>query len=227
MDKPTYASRGSQRWLQVAVARAPELLDAELRRSGAIDPDESVQWKSPIASEGFVEYRDGAVLRCLEISGLPKRPLADFWPNRGPVWDALGVTSKGRFVLVEAKAHIAEAASPASTASPESLKRIQSALEEARKYYSPRANARWDGSLYQYANRLAFQYFFNKVNGLKTRLVFLNFCNATDVSGPESEDEWHGATKLIHALLGLSDDLSKRGVFHAFFDARRLQDLAS
>jgi hypothetical protein len=203
------------------------LLNAELRRSGAIDHDESVMWKSPIASEGFIEYRDSAVLRCLGISGLPKRPLADFWPNRGPVWDALGVTTKGRFVLVEAKAHIAAAASPASTASPESLKRIRSALEEARKWYSPRANAKWDGSLYQYANRLAFQYFFSKVNGLPTRLVFLNFCNAADVSGPESEAEWHGATKLIHALLGLPDDLRRRGVFHAYVDARPLRALVA
>jgi len=45
-----------------SVAHAPQLLDAELRRPGAIDHDESVNWKSPIASEGFIEYRGGAVL---------------------------------------------------------------------------------------------------------------------------------------------------------------------
>jgi hypothetical protein len=197
----------------MAVHQAPELLDRALRKAGVIDDDESVEWKSPISSEGFVEYRDGAVLRCLGIRALPKRSLNEFWPARGPVWDALGCSTKGRFLLVEAKAHIAEAASPGTAASEDSLKLIRSSLEEARKWYAPRATAAWTGSLYQYANRLAFQYFFSKVNELPSRLVFLNFCNAADVNGPESEAEWHGATRLIHALLGVPDDLTSEAFF--------------
>jgi hypothetical protein len=227
MDKLAFASRGSQRWLQIAVARAPELLQAALHRSGALGDGEGVDWKSPLGADGFCEYRDGAVLKCLGIGNLPYRPLSEFWPTRGPVWDALATTTAGRYLLVEAKAHIAEAASPGMAATSESSNTlIRASLAEARKYYSPRSNAKWDESLYQYANRLAFQYFFNKVNGLETRLVFLNFCNAADVNGPESEEEWHGATKLIHALLGLPDDLRSRGVFHAYVDARPLQALA-
>src|SRR5690349_3357421 len=117
MTTPEFAAAGSQRWLQVAVARAPELLDSALRRAGAIQSTETTQWKSPLGSENFMEYRDGAVLRCLGIDSLPHRQLADFWPNGGPVWDALGVSTEGTRVLVEAKAHIAEAASPPSKAS--------------------------------------------------------------------------------------------------------------
>ncbi|MBI2754489.1 MAG: hypothetical protein HYX46_13420 [Betaproteobacteria bacterium] len=226
VTSPLFATRGSQRWLQVAVARAPELLQEALRTSGALDYGETVDWKSPLGTENFCEYRDGAVLRCLGIDHLPNRKLSEFWPAGGPVWDALGTTSEGRHLLVEAKAHIAEAASPASQASEKSLEVIRSSLAEARRYYSPRSTAEWSGSLYQYANRLAFQYFFAKVNGLPSRLVFLNFCNAVDVSGPESEAEWHGATKLIHSLLGVPDDLRNRGVFHAFVDARKLTDIA-
>ena len=226
MTPSPYATRGSQRWLQVAVARAPELLQEALHRAGALDDGEGVDWKSPLGADRFCEYRDGAVLRCLGIDRLPNRSLSDFWPTRGPVWDALGTTTAGRYLLVEAKAHIAEAASPATTAKNTVSKNlIEASLAEARRYYSPRANAKWDGSLYQYANRLAFQYFFNKVNGLESRLIFLNFCNAADVSGPESEEEWHGATKLIHALLGLPDDLRRRGAFHAYVDVRKLTAL--
>ena len=226
MTSPLFASRGSQRWLQVAVARAPELLQEALRTSGALDYGETVDWKSPLRAESFCEYRDGAVLRCLGIKRLPNRTLSEFWPARGPVWDALGTTSEGHYLLVEAKAHIAEAASPASKASEKSLKLIRSSLAEARRYYSPRSAAEWSGSLYQYANRLAFQYFFAKVNELPSRLIFLNFCNAVDVSCPESEAEWHGATKLIHSLLGVPDDLRNRGVFHAFVDVRKLTGIA-
>ena len=72
---------------------------------------------------------------------------------------------------------------------------------------------------------LGLPVFFAKLNGLPSKLVFLNFCNAVDVSGPESEEEWRGATRLIHALLGLPDDLSKKGVHHAFVDARPLAAL--
>jgi hypothetical protein len=78
MIQPIFAARGSQRWLQMAVHQAPELLDRALRKAGVIDDDESVEWKSPISSEGFVEYRDGAVLRCLGIKALLKRSLNEF-----------------------------------------------------------------------------------------------------------------------------------------------------
>jgi hypothetical protein len=215
-----FAAAGSQRWLQIAVARQPELIDQALRRTGAIDQDDSVLWKSPVAADYFAEYRDGEVLRALGVDKLPNRTLSEFWPRRGPVWDGLGRTKKGLIVLIEAKAHIPEAASPASKASQASLEHIRRSLAETRSHYAPRANADWSGSLYQYANRLAFQYLFSKLNGLPSRLVFLDFCNAPDVDGPESEAEWRGATRLIHALLGLPADLTDHGVFHAFMDAR-------
>src|SRR5436190_11293555 len=130
--KPTFAAAGSQRWLQIAVTRTPTLLDEALCRAGAIDSDDSVDWKCPLEADGFAEYRDEKVLRCLGIDTLPKRSLRQFWPARGPVWDALGITKKKRLILVEAKAHIPEAASPPSKASAASLELIRSSLEEAR-----------------------------------------------------------------------------------------------
>ena len=174
----------------------------------------------PAATDGFAEYRDSAVLRCLGVDRLPNCSLAEFWPSRGPVWDALGVSQEGRLILVEAKAHIPEAASPPSRASVSSLAHIRRSLGEARSFYAPRATADWAGPLYQYANRLAFQYLFAHLNNLPSRLVLLDFYNASDVQGPESEAEWRGATRLIHALLGLPADLTRHGVFHAYIDAR-------
>jgi hypothetical protein len=215
-----FAKAGSQKWLQVAIAKAPEILNEALWRSGAIESDDSVHWKAPLASENFREYRDGKALRCLGVKHLSKRPLSKFWPHRGPVWDALGQTRKGRIVLVEAKAHIPEAASPPSRATETSLALIRRALDEAKRYYAPRSHADWSSTLYQYANRLAFQYLFAHLNGLPSSLVFVNFINATDVGGPESEAEWQGATSLIHALLGLPADLTKHRVFHAYVDVR-------
>lgn len=220
----TFALAGSQRWLQVAVNRKPELLLSALRRCEAIGPRVSVTWQSPLEAEGFCEYRDGKALEKAGISNL-KIPLEKFWPARGPVWDALGITSDGHPLFIEAKAHIPEAASPPSKASsPTSIELIGKSLGEARRYYAPNATATWSNLFYQYANRLAHHYFLNQVNGLSSILVFLYFVNADDMLGPMSEEEWHGAVRLIHAVLGLPKDLKPYRVFDAFLDARLLQD---
>jgi hypothetical protein len=164
-------------------------------------------------------------LRLLGIESLPQRSIAEFWPRRGPVWDAVGSTHfENTKILVEAKAHIAEAASPGSKASETSLKLIKRSLTEARKCYAPRASADWHLHFYQYANRLAFQFLFSKLNSLNTKLVFLDFINDKQMGGPVSEAEWQGATRLIHAVLGLPADLRQHGVFHAYVDVERLKN---
>src|ERR1700719_3980397 len=104
------AVAGSQRWLQVAVNRKPQLLQGALQRSGAIGPRVSVTWQSPLEADDFREYRDGKALEKAGIANL-KKPLDQFWPARGPVWDALGTTSEQHPIFIEAKAHIPEVAS--------------------------------------------------------------------------------------------------------------------
>ena len=95
-----FAHAGSQRWLQVAVNRKSQLLLSSLQRSGAIGPRSSVVWKSPLDLDGFREYRDQKALDYVGISSAKlKKPLGEFWPARGPVWDGLGITSEGHPVL--------------------------------------------------------------------------------------------------------------------------------
>jgi len=221
----SFASAGSKRWLQVAVNRKPQLLLSALRRSGAIGPRISVTWHSPLEADDFREYRDRTALAKAGIADL-KKPLEQFWPARGPVWDALGVTSEGHPLFTEAKAHISETASPATRASAASRDLIDRSLSEARRFYAPRATASWSNLFYQYANRLAHQYFLRRVNDVSSTLVFLYFVNADDMLGPMSEEEWHGAVRLIHAVLGVPKDLRSYGVFDAFLDTRLLQDAA-
>lgn len=221
--KPAYAKAGSQRWLQICVDKRPELLQSALRHVGALGHGETVEWVSPRSVDGFKELRDE---QAIDAAGLePKIPLIDFWPKGGPVWDAIGRSSAGAGLLVEAKANIPEAASPGSKASLASLEKIKASLKEAREFYSPVAEAEWSGLYYQYANRLAYQYFLAKRNGLDSRLVFLYFLNANDVQGPASEHEWESVTQQIHAALGLPMDLQKFGVYHAYVDVRLLHEL--
>ncbi len=219
----SFANAGSQRWLQIAINRKPQLLLSALRRSGAIGPRASVAWHSPLEADAFREYRDRAALAKAGITDL-KKSLDSFWPARGPVWDAIGITSDGAPVFIEAKAHIPEAASPATRASAASRELIDRSLIEARRFYAPRATAVWSNLFYQYANRLAYQYFLRRLNGVSSTLAFLYFLNADDMLGPMSEEEWHGAVRLIHAVLGVPKDLRSYGVFDVFLDARLLQD---
>lgn len=216
---------GSQRLLQLAVGRRPELLQSALRKSAALGKRETITWKSPLANENFQEYKDGEALNRLEIAERIKIPLRDFWPPRGAVWDGLGVTSSGRPLLIEAKAHIPEAASPGTKASPKSRQLIEKSLLATRKHLAPRSSALWTGTFYQYANRLAYQYYLRVLNGIDSSLVFLDFTNAVDMDGPSTEQEWRGATRMIHAVLGLPANLENFGVFHAYIDARHLTDI--
>jgi hypothetical protein len=218
---PTYASRGSQRWIQLAVNQRPAVLHQALRRSGILQAGEDVEWRSPLRTDGFREYRDGSALAAAGIKTL-RRSLLDFWPRRGPVWDAIGVCG-GAPIFVEAKAHIPETVSRGSRASESSLKLIGESLIQARRWYAPKARREGPELFYQYRNRLAHHFFLRQLNELDARLVFLYFVNARDVNGPATDLEWKGAIRLIHAALGLPEHLQTFGVFDAFVDVRELE----
>ncbi len=223
---PRTETMGSQQLLRIAVNSRPQLLHASLRRSGAVGRREELQWVSPLKEDKHREYRDAKALTKLQMTGRLSTPLSSFWPARGPVWDALGLAAGGRPVLVEAKAHIPEMLGSGTRATPKSLAVIERSLLNSRRFLAPKSKAPWTGLLYQYANRLAYQYYMRRLNEIESSLVFLCFTNAVDMDGPTSEGEWHGAIRLAHAALGLPADLSRFGVFHAFLDAKHLADRA-
>src|SRR5688500_11956762 len=101
---PKFSNKGSQRWLQVAVNRQPDVIDMPLKSAIDAESSDPVPWLSPLAVDRFCEYRDQACLRKLEV--MPRQPLAEFWPARGAMWDGLARVHGSGVVLVEAKAHI-------------------------------------------------------------------------------------------------------------------------
>ena len=59
---------GSQRWLQLAVNRCPDVIDEAISRAMGLGQGETIQWLSPLESDDFLEDRDQAFLERLGIN---------------------------------------------------------------------------------------------------------------------------------------------------------------
>ena len=224
---PPFAPAGSKRWIQVAVNRAPDLLLEALRSPLGLEASAQITWRSPREAENFREYRDMGALRQLGIHSLPKRTLAAFWPEGGPVHDALGKVSDGQLLFLEAKAHIGEIFTPGTRATQSSRKLIDKSLNEARHHFAPQSQVAWSNLGYQCANRLAFHYLIHVLNELPSHMVFLYFNGAREMSNaPGSEQEWKRPIRYLHQRLGLPDNFQAPGVHTVFFDVSLLTEFA-
>lgn len=212
--------KGSLKWMQAMVNDRPHRLSGIVGASIGAPPD-AIQWVSPLAEDGYAEYRDRGFLDRLGVS-LGHCPLSDFWPARGPQWDALGRVGD-RVILVEAKAHLAELKSSPSQAGPASMDRIRVSLGLVKTALGVASDVDWTGPYYQYANRLAHLYFLRQLNHIPAELVHLCFLNDRAMNGPESAAVWQTALKQAEAVLGFQDHPFLRHVHHLFVDVADLE----
>ena len=201
--KQKQAKKGSQKWLQLAVNKHQELLDARIAPQLEM-PLPSIKWLSPLESDDYAEYRDREFLSRLRLD-LNRCALEQFWPNNGPQWDGLAKTTNDQILLIEAKAHIREMQSPGSGASnPLSVKKIAHSLQETQQFLGSRKSVNWaTSSYYQYANRLAHLYLFTALNSFDAYLVMLYCLNDVAMDGPQEIREWQAAIQEQDAALGL------------------------
>ncbi len=212
--------RGSQKWIQRCVNSHPHILDdAIVPLTGA----SRIAWRSPLASDDYAEYRDGAFLERLGLSHL-QGALRDFWPARGPQWDALALSDKGDVLLIEAKAHIDEmCTSGMGATAPESIMRIESAFDKTIAACGAEPKAKWTDAFYQLANRLAHIHFL-RANGVPAWLVLVSFVGDRDMKGPDTRAEWEAAYRVVHHVMGLrADHPLSRHVLHIYPDVRAFQ----
>jgi hypothetical protein len=208
-------SHGSLKNLQVAVNVKNQFLDNEI--SKVVGKKMSIDWKSPLQSDNYAEYRDEDFLKKLDILSEIKYPLKGFWPNSGPRWDALGVCGK-EVILVEAKAHIPEMLSKGTDAiKPQSISKIRNSLDELKKYLNINNNIDWAGTFYQYMNRIAHLYFLREKNDIEAHLLFIYFINDATVNGPKTIGEWLGAIQTMECYLGLNKNHKLRKYIHDIF----------
>lgn len=220
--KQPKGDKGSLRWIQVAVNDRPDILNHEIISACGLAGSDAIDWLSPLRDDDYAEYRDEPFLTLLSLNSL-SRPLKDFWPKRGPQWDALGRTTTGDVILVEAKANIPEVVSPASAASTTSKELIQRSLQETQRFLGVDTKIDWSERLYQYANRIAHLYFLRVLNLIPAYMVFVYFLGAKEVEGPETIPEWQAASTVVKGVLGLGKKhkLSKY-MADVFIDVRSL-----
>lgn len=178
---------------------------------------------SPLANDEFAEYRDEDVIRLTSMQ-LPKRPLVDFWPVRGPQWDALARVGTKGALLVEAKANIPEIVSPGTSAEGKRRELIERSLSEVKSYLGIDERIGWSGKLYQYANRLAHLYFLREINGQDAYLAFVYFTGDRDIDGPATIEEWQAALPVAKRVLGIpKQHRLSRFVADVFVDVSEMQ----
>jgi len=210
------ATKGSQYWLQHCLLNHREHLDRVISESCGLS--KPITWASPLPPR-FTEFRDAAFLKALGLEQFSEK-LEQFWPKQGPCWDGLAVSGQTR-ILVEAKANLTEWISDCKASSPESIEQISKSLEEVSVALKAKPHIDWTRGLFQFANRLAHQWFLKDRCGIDTRLVFLSF-TSDSTHLPHSKDEFIGALKLAETLLGLGTRHLGRRYFHVFIDVNDL-----
>ena len=165
-------NKGSLKWIQHVVNDCPDALNNPIINVIGANREESLEWLSPKADDDYSEYRDQDFLDLLGIK-LYKIKLKDFWPKRGPQWDALGRIEGKAYFLIEAKAHVSETISSSQAKSSKSISLINKSLDETRKYLKLNPDIDLSKGFYQYSNRLAHLYLLRELNDIPAYLVFV------------------------------------------------------
>ncbi len=147
------------------------------------------------------------------------------WPQTGNVhnWDAVGQFShqneKRDWVLVEAKAHVAELkGSPCGAKSHGGRPKIQRFFDHAKVHLGVPATVDWLTDYYQYANRVALLSFLAS-RGVSAHLLFVYFTGEQRAGWvcPASQQAWQPHLTQMKAHLGLPATHVVSGRIHELF----------
>jgi GTP pyrophosphokinase len=181
---PGRAEKGSRLQLQRAVEENRAVLDRAILGAFEDLAAAELDWRSPLAADGYRQYRDTEFLVRVGRPDLAPA-LTAFWPRRGPFWDGLAVVRRPErpdgVLLVEAKAHPdeIEAGTGSAAPAPESTATIMSALAWLAADLGV-LDADLEGWMrgpgYQHVNRVAYARWLNE-QGVDAWLVHVLFAN--------------------------------------------------
>lgn len=208
-DETGAAFAGSQLQTQLWVNRHPQQLGEAL---GEVFPElakAEIEWRSPLADESYAEQFGASFLRAVDL-GEHRQGLKEFWPARGPQWDALAIVRRpGKppgVLLVEGKSYPDEMlkGSPTTSKTGSSNRQlIDASLAWTRRELGVGEEhaTEWCGALYQNANRLAHLLWLRD-RGVDAWLVHLLFTGDQTTRRTE-RDAWEAAVLKADQRLGL------------------------
>jgi hypothetical protein len=205
VDPTGRAKKGSQRQIQTYVNEKRSALNlavAQVLARHKVSSTE-IHWVSPLANEKYSEYRDSDFLDRVGLAHLGSK-LSDFWPRRGPSWDALARIEDG-CVLIEAKSHVSEIECGGCKASEESCSTIKKAFELTKEWLGASTDHDWMGRYYQCANRYAHLYFLTQMAGIRAFMVNVYFID--DPNSKTTRAAWDPAIAAVKQGLGLSSEV--------------------
>lgn len=212
---------GSLKDIHVLINKNQDRINNLLKSSFKELANDQIIWTSPIENDDFAEYRDNDFLLKVELDPTEIK-LANFWPARGPQWDALAKTTNGKVILIEAKANISEIVSPGTGAKKKSKCLIDYSLNETKQFLNITNDVDWSGKFYQYTNRLAHLYFLREKCKKQAYLVNIYFIGDKSVSGPKTKQEWEGAIKVLYKYLGISQHKLSKYMTDLFINIEEL-----
>lgn len=203
-DSTGRARAGSQKQIQTYVNERAALLNAAIARSllqHSVAEDE-FRWVSPLAADSYAEYQDSEFLERVGFGQLAPI-LSNFWPRRGPCWDAMAQIRDG-CVLVEAKSHVDEIYGSGCGASEKSAAKIRLALDATKTWLGVAPDLDWMSGVYQSANRFAALYFLREVARVRAFLVNIYFLGDPISKTSLTEERWQAEITNVNKALGLA-----------------------
>ena len=190
------------------------------------DHEEYVE-PTPVRGTGLLKVRERRGLDFLAPCDPVRQEWERQWPQSGNVqnWDALGKATrdgKTAWILLEAKAHLAELTSSCAATAEDSVRRIREVLDQTRRELGVTGQTDWSRDFYQYCNRLALLHFL-RTHGVDAHLVFLYFTgDRMDLGGtgrqcPATSDEWGDALKRQDEHVGLPATTPIQHAVHLMF----------
>lgn len=211
--------KGSLKDIQMLINDYPDIINNEL--SSYFPKLKEIKWLSPLKEDDYAEYRDQDFLDRIRVK--PIHALKDFWPSRGPQWDALGSAGKSP-ILIEAKANIPELISPGTQAGETSFATIDNSLRRVKADLNIKNEYDWSNTFYQYTNRIAHLWYLRVLNNVPAYLFNIYFINDQSVNGPKSKQEWEGAIALLKSFLGIGKHKLSKYMADIFIDLKSIGD---
>ena len=206
--------KGSKRCLQVYLSDKLDVLERAIkdRRSEWKDAL-TIEWLGPKNNGGIWDWKELSGDAFWEVLGIDPQKTRNFWPSRGPHWDAVARLTFPNdsfcHILFEAKANVSELKSYLRAGNEEGQKTL---IEKSLNEYSLNLKG-----YYQTCNRLAHLNFLRReYPDVNVSLCYLYFVN--DNSHIKTErNKWDAALTRQYEAMNSVININPDDVFNAIF----------